>query len=144
MWEHLHPGYERINWLNGGDIYAQYWNHMHDSGTNLYWWFLYDPETDKVKWQCNKGLPESPDDQTLSFHYYLPTYDTPLKAAMSTGHYVTMPKYQAWLESLPKGYPLADIEFFKLFNKPLPPLAPLHEFLPWAAKEDLLPWSPFV
>jgi hypothetical protein len=69
-------------------------------------------------------------------------YDHPVEALIGCGYLINPDQIEKWMDSLPAGEPTADIEFFKVFGKPLPPLAPLEEFLPWAAKEGILPWSP--
>jgi hypothetical protein len=50
--------------------------------------------------------------------------------------------WSEWLDRIPKGDPLVDLGFFKIFGKTMPPMLPLNEFLPWAVKEGLLPWEP--
>jgi hypothetical protein len=67
-----------------------------------------------------------------------------LGTALTSCGYMFTKGYDQWLEALPDGTPLVDIGFFKVFGKTLPPLASMEKFVPWAAKENLLPWSPLV
>jgi hypothetical protein len=72
-----------------------------------------------------------------------PWYDHILDALIASGYVVPLGQHDEWVNSLPRGTPApVDLEFYQIFHKCPPPLAHLDEFLPWAAKEGLLPWSP--
>jgi hypothetical protein len=98
-------------------------------------------------WQNQKGPfpgdePKIPLQRRQDHPGTIPWSLTMVDALIQSGYVLPERKYPEWLGYIPPGNPMADLEFFKIFDKPLPPLAPLEEFVPWAAKEGLLSWSP--
>jgi hypothetical protein len=80
--------------------------------------------------------------QDDTFWDKIPGSTSMFQALVWCGYLISDQVMDDWTRGLPEGQPTADIEFFRIFNKPLPPLQPLNQFLPWAAKSDILPWSP--
>jgi hypothetical protein len=104
-------------------------------------WEAIRPRQLTVGWYA-RWHPTSNDKTTEEQWRQTPAFDHPIDAMRHSGYLILQDQLDEWRKSLPAGTPLADLEFFQIFNKPLPPVQPLEEFMPWAAKEDLLPWSP--
>jgi hypothetical protein len=144
FWEALHGAFlferTQIADENGGDQ----WRVYEDRIEHLKIGFRWDSSRERFVWRANRHYWHD-DLKRIKLDkpwHELPIYDTYVDALIGCGWLALSHDFDKWLRNLPEGRPIADIEFFKVFGKELPPVSSLDQFLFWAAKEGILPWSP--